>query len=152
MDIRMPETDGLAATEEIRKIKNCAHIPVIAISASVDRESKAECLRAGMTDFIEKPFFIEQIRRILKKYLPAEKRAVRNMARDAASPKPEESAEKTVLPCAEERKELVRMARIGDVKALKNLLQETDLKSEKYQIFTRICRKLLKTYDEEKNE
>ncbi len=160
MDIRMPESDGLSAAEEIRKIKNCAHIPIIAISASVENESKAQCVRAGMTDFIEKPFFIEKIQSLLEKYLPAEKRSGRNMAHAAASSTAGESAKKMLLPCAEEKKELVRMARIGDVKALKNLLREAELKSEKYQVFTRICRKLLKTYDleeiiricEEKNE
>jgi CheY-like chemotaxis protein len=56
MDCNMPEMDGFMATKRIRaNAANGARIPIIAMTASAIGEARAECLAAGMDDFLTKP-------------------------------------------------------------------------------------------------
>jgi CheY-like chemotaxis protein len=56
MDMRMPELDGLQATQAIRRRGGrLASIPIIALTASAFPEDVTACLNAGMTDFVAKP-------------------------------------------------------------------------------------------------
>ena len=58
MDVQMPEMDGLRATTLIRE--QLINQPVIiAMTANALHESKDECLRAGMDDYISKPINLE---------------------------------------------------------------------------------------------
>jgi CheY-like chemotaxis protein len=62
MDIRMPEMDGLTATQKIRLISDRnKDIPIIAITANAMRGDKEVYLKAGMTDYVSKPFSVKQI-------------------------------------------------------------------------------------------
>jgi len=58
MDINMPEMDGVRATEIIRAdTKNLnQQIPIIAMTAAALLEEKNKALKAGMNDYITKPF------------------------------------------------------------------------------------------------
>ena len=55
MDVHMPEMNGLTATRLIREINCCDNLPIIALTASVFAEDRAEALESGMNDFISKP-------------------------------------------------------------------------------------------------
>lgn len=58
MDVQMPEMDGLRATTLIRE--QMINQPVIiAMTANALQESRDECLRAGMDDYISKPINLE---------------------------------------------------------------------------------------------
>ena len=73
MDVRMPGTDGLEATREIRKAEltgQTRHLPVIAMTASAMASDVEKCRAAGMDDFIAKPFLPQTLADILKKWLP----------------------------------------------------------------------------------
>jgi signal transduction histidine kinase/DNA-binding response OmpR family regulator len=71
MDINMPEMDGYTATKLIRQLPfPICKLPVIALTADATRDDKEKCLLAGMDNFISKPFRIEEISLMLKKYLP----------------------------------------------------------------------------------
>jgi signal transduction histidine kinase/CheY-like chemotaxis protein len=61
MDIAMPVMDGIEAALEIKKIEKGTTVPIVAISAYVYQEDRERCLRAGMVDFIEKPFQKEEL-------------------------------------------------------------------------------------------
>jgi two-component system, sensor histidine kinase and response regulator len=69
MDLQMPEMDGLQATREIRKNKEWAATPIIALSANVFSSDKQDCLAAGMQDFLEKPITKAALIRVLAPYL-----------------------------------------------------------------------------------
>ncbi len=73
MDCRMPVMDGLEATRMVRqrkaRVKN-PDIPIIALTAGVLPEERAECLNAGMTDFLAKPFKPEELQALLHRLLP----------------------------------------------------------------------------------
>jgi signal transduction histidine kinase/CheY-like chemotaxis protein/integral membrane sensor domain MASE1 len=54
MDVQMPVMDGYAATRAIRTELGL-HTTIIAMTAGVTQAERAECLAAGMDDFIAKP-------------------------------------------------------------------------------------------------
>lgn len=55
MDMQMPEMDGLEATRIIRnELKN--QVPIIALTANAFKNELDNCMRAGMNDYVTKPF------------------------------------------------------------------------------------------------
>lgn len=56
MDMEMPVMDGVTAMREIRRSKlENRNIPVIALSAHDDPESRQKCLEVGFADYLTKP-------------------------------------------------------------------------------------------------
>jgi CheY-like chemotaxis protein len=55
MDMQMPQMDGLEATRCIRQIPELKALPIIAMTANAFAEDEADCMEAGMSDFITKP-------------------------------------------------------------------------------------------------
>ena len=56
MDIQMPKMDGLQATKIIRNDLKKSNLPIIAMTAHARQSDRADCLKAGMNDYISKPF------------------------------------------------------------------------------------------------
>ena len=69
-DIMMPVMNGIEAARNIRrKEKNGGkEIPIIAMTAQSERESKESCSLAGMNAYISKPVDPENLIRILRMY------------------------------------------------------------------------------------
>ncbi len=77
MDCQMPEMDGYQATTYIRRMRNPnAQIPIIAMTANAMKGDRERCIEVGMTDYISKPFKIEELREKLNRL---------RASRDAAS-------------------------------------------------------------------
>jgi two-component system cell cycle response regulator DivK len=55
MDIQMPEMDGLTATRLLRAEPKTAHIPIVAVTASVTEKDRNKTLEAGCDGHIPKP-------------------------------------------------------------------------------------------------
>ncbi|WP_246615408.1 PAS domain-containing hybrid sensor histidine kinase/response regulator [Clostridium thailandense] len=71
MDIQMPELNGYEATQMIRKmeINEKGHIPIVAMTAYAMVGDRELCLDGGMDDYIAKPFSIDDLKNVIKKYL-----------------------------------------------------------------------------------
>jgi CheY-like chemotaxis protein len=71
MDVQMPEMDGYEATGKIRESAHpdAKTIPIVAMTANVFRESVERCLASGMNAHIGKPFDIDELFGVLRKYL-----------------------------------------------------------------------------------
>jgi CheY-like chemotaxis protein/nitrogen-specific signal transduction histidine kinase len=73
MDIQMPDIDGIEAAQEIRyweqaRIKKNP-ITIIAFSASAMAGDKERFLLAGMDDYLSKPMQLEDLEKILEKWM-----------------------------------------------------------------------------------
>ncbi|MDD9936774.1 MAG: response regulator, partial [Myxococcales bacterium] len=60
-DTRLPEMDGFAFVEEIRKHSEWVDIPLIFLSSDVSVESKVRGLEQGVEDYLTKPIYIKEI-------------------------------------------------------------------------------------------
>lgn len=71
MDLQMPEMDGYESTRHIRAFEDLYYktIPIIAFSASSMITSRDRALAFGMTDFINKPFFVDELQEKIKRYV-----------------------------------------------------------------------------------
>ncbi len=69
MDRRMPEMDGDEAARRIRQLPGGDKVKIIAVTASVFAEEQDEMLKAGMDDFVRKPYRFEEIYRCLSEQL-----------------------------------------------------------------------------------
>ena len=72
MDIMMPEMDGIAAMQEIRKRGGrLAKLPIIALTAKVMKDDQERCLAAGANDFIAKPIDVEMLLSLARVWMHA---------------------------------------------------------------------------------
>ncbi len=72
MDVQMPEMDGIAATRLIREREITLGLqrkPILALTANALADDKANCLAAGMDDYLTKPFMRRQILELMGKWL-----------------------------------------------------------------------------------
>jgi len=69
MDCLMPEMDGYAATQEIRRREvGGRRTPIVAMTASVLDEERRRCTESGMDDFVPKPWQPGEIREVLLRW------------------------------------------------------------------------------------
>jgi len=62
MDIRLPGgIDGLEATRRIKVMPQLAHIPILAMTASVRPEDMQRALNKGCNGFVRKPIDIDEL-------------------------------------------------------------------------------------------
>ncbi len=63
MDVQMPGMNGFEATAAIRELEKPtgSHVPIIAVTAHVMPGYKEECLKAGMDNYLSKPFRMQEL-------------------------------------------------------------------------------------------
>nr|WP_242463410.1 response regulator [Rhodocyclus tenuis] len=71
MDIHMPQLDGYAATQKIRRHPQLSRLPIIALTANAMTADRERCLAAGMNDHLAKPVDPGALAKALARWLPA---------------------------------------------------------------------------------
>lgn len=75
MDCQMPVLDGFGATIEIRRLEEkngkASHVPIIALTANVQKGVQKQCRAAGMDAYLSKPFSQQELQVALGKWLEA---------------------------------------------------------------------------------
>jgi CheY-like chemotaxis protein len=61
-DVTMPVMDGFEMADAMRATPELAHIPIVFMTASVQREQVEECFRHGAAGFLAKPFTMAELR------------------------------------------------------------------------------------------
>lgn len=87
MDVQMPEMDGIECTHEIRKMMgDKGSVPIVALTAHAMNEEKEKIMKAGMSEFLTKPFRPYDLYRTMHSTLasntnpaPEEKSKIRRM-------------------------------------------------------------------------
>jgi PAS domain S-box-containing protein len=71
MDVQMPILNGIETTEIIRKCEENTgvHVPIIAMTAHTMSGDKENLIATGMDDYIAKPFDLNKLNDIIKKYI-----------------------------------------------------------------------------------
>lgn len=68
-DIVMPEMDGYQLLEKLRADKETAYIPVIFLTARIDRESMRQGIQLGAEEYLTKPFVSEVLLKVIQERL-----------------------------------------------------------------------------------
>ncbi len=70
MDIRMPVMTGYEAAEAIRSLDRAdSDIPIIAMTADAFAEDVKKCLESGMNAHVAKPIDVDEVTKVLEKYI-----------------------------------------------------------------------------------
>ncbi|WP_347249290.1 response regulator [Zoogloea sp.] len=69
MDMQMPRMDGLSAARSIRLLAARQSVPIVAMTANVFNEDRANCMAAGMNDFLPKPIVPDRLYAMLVRWL-----------------------------------------------------------------------------------
>jgi DNA-binding NtrC family response regulator len=67
LDLKLPQIDGFQVLEQMRALKVNSKVLVITGYGSVDSAIKA--IRLGASDYLEKPFNLDQLRSVVSKLL-----------------------------------------------------------------------------------
>jgi CheY-like chemotaxis protein len=65
LDLDLPGMSGLDLARRLKADPRLRGIPVVAISASVMKGERTQALQAGCVSFLEKPFDIQTLRRVV---------------------------------------------------------------------------------------
>jgi len=69
VDLRMPRMDGIGFARAYRAQEPAGqHLPIVAITADAAEDARAECLRAGMDEFVTKPVDPQVLQELLLRY------------------------------------------------------------------------------------
>lgn len=69
MDVRMAELDGLETTRRLRREPEFKAIPIVALTAHAMESDRAQCLAAGMDDYLSKPVDLPLLLRTIERFL-----------------------------------------------------------------------------------
>jgi len=119
MDMQMPVLDGLQATEYIRDELGLRALPVLAMTANAMQADRERCLQAGMNAHIGKPFDIDQVVLLIRRFTGA-------AAVEPPCPSPGHVAERDEPPILEDE---AALRRLGGQQMLLNQLRQRFLAS-----------------------
>jgi CheY-like chemotaxis protein len=67
-DVAMPEMDGFELADAMHARADLAHIPIVFMTASAQREQIEECFRHGAAGHLAKPFTMAELRTRVAQY------------------------------------------------------------------------------------
>jgi len=131
MDIRMPVMDGLEAIRRMQQLPDLCMVPVIAVSAGVTGKEQAECMTAGAKAFLTKPIEDTSMLQELGKLLNLD------LTQETVQPTAPTSDryERFVIPHPEQMELLHKLAKAGNMRAVKEKAVELATLDEQFRPF-----------------
>ncbi len=68
LDMELPDGNGLTLMAKLRPAY--PRLPIIAVTANTLPDDRERCLAAGCTDYLGKPFRLEELAALLRRYRP----------------------------------------------------------------------------------
>ncbi len=72
MDCNLPGISGYQAAQALRKLEGYGQTPIIALTANALSSDRQQCLDAGMTDYLAKPYRQQELGEVLRRWLHTE--------------------------------------------------------------------------------
>jgi CheY-like chemotaxis protein len=69
MDVMMPELDGNATMQAIRKMPQFADLPIIALTAKAMKGDREKSIKAGASDYFPKPVETDHLLQLMRHWL-----------------------------------------------------------------------------------
>lgn len=69
LDVLMPDVDGLVVCRELRQMPEYVSVPVIILTGRMSQEDQKDCLDAGASRIIMKPFDSRQLLDVLEELI-----------------------------------------------------------------------------------
>lgn len=69
LDITLPDLSGFEVLEQLRLVPATQPIPVIALTAMTEVEARQQIRGSGFTDYLIKPFLLEDLHEKVRRYL-----------------------------------------------------------------------------------
>ena len=142
MDIRMPVMDGYESMEGIRQIEALRTIPIIALSASATRDVQERSVVAGANGFLTKPINHDELLREMALFMKLDWLT----ADDPSQQSDPSSLEKMIAPPQEEIDALLKLARAGNMRAIRGHADHIAKLDEQYRPFAEKLQTLARAY------
>lgn len=68
-EIILPSLNGFELLDNLRLVPEMAAIPVIAVTVMASEDEKSRIFNAGFTDYLSKPYIIEDLHGLVRRYL-----------------------------------------------------------------------------------
>jgi signal transduction histidine kinase/CheY-like chemotaxis protein len=131
MDILMPVMDGLTATQRLRAMPGCEGLPVIVLSAGASESDKARSLKVGADGFLVKPLDFDELLVLIGTLLDLD--WLHEAPAPAAAAAPDEPL---IVPPPEEVEALYRLARIGNMRSIRQTAEALAAADPRYARFS----------------
>jgi CheY-like chemotaxis protein len=69
LDLMLPALDGFQVARQLKGDPATREIPIVAVSAMARPDDREAALAAGCDDFVRKPFELDDLEALIKKYL-----------------------------------------------------------------------------------
>ncbi|MER2598900.1 MAG: response regulator [Caldilineales bacterium] len=70
MDIALPELNGYGAARLLKTLPECAHIPIIAVTAHAREVDRKQALEMGCDAYLSKPYSLHDLMALIEEFLP----------------------------------------------------------------------------------
>ena len=134
MDILMPVMDGLEATQQLRRLPGCTDLPVIVLSAGASDLDRQRSLQVGADAFLAKPInldeLLQRVGELLHLVWRHESPPERGAAADEGLPNGP-----MVAPPADEVETLYKLARIGNMRSIRQRADQLAAQDARYSSF-----------------
>lgn len=82
LDVRMPGRNGITIARLLKTNPATRHIPILILSALTDESERLAGLRAGAVDYINKPFYVDEVLERTRIHLALAQRQVHSPVKD----------------------------------------------------------------------
>ena len=71
LDILLKNVNGIDVLRQLRQQESIAHVPVVAVTALARPSDHKNIMAAGFSDYLLKPYMIDELERTINRHLPA---------------------------------------------------------------------------------